>query len=419
MRNRKLTALLGAATTVTLLGALAAAAPATAADERWTYCDADAMVKQELPNGSLWQLCWRMDDRTGLVLERVAYQGKRDANPITVLNQVTIAQLNVPYDSGANEWNDITSYGFGGRYLQQMSAVDCKGGSRRGVWTEDGQSETKVMCVKVEDTGLAYRLQGETPEQPIAKQGQDVVLRTIAKVGWYEYITEYRLQDDGAIAVRLGATGDLAPRDYTTVDDGWPLGAGQTDFATNHYHSAFWKVDFNIGGRGQEKVEQYDTAPTGENGTRAAIYHTTKTAVATEAPLNTALRRWWRVVSPTSKNSDGHNRSYELELGASDAYEAHPETQPDVTFTQYKPCEKFATFNLDPECAGRGILDYSDGESLTDPVMWVRVGYHHVPRDEDQSPMPVHWQGFDLLPRDYTATNPIGPASRLDVNGRP
>ena len=49
--------------------------------------------------------------------------------------------------------------------------------------------------------------------------------------------------------------------------------------------------------------------------------------------------------------------------------------------------------------------------------MWVRVGFHHVPRDEDQSPMPLHWQGFDLVPRDFTETNPLTPDGRENVNG--
>jgi len=406
----------GAAAAALLVSAgLAVPAPA-AANDRWDYCGNDALVKQELKNGTLWQMCWHVDEKTGLVLEKIAFQGKRDKLPIMVIDSSTIAQLNVPYDSGYNEWNDITSYGFGGDFMQPLAAADCKG-QRRGVWTGAGQDSKKVLCISEEETGLAYRLEGETAEKPYAKMGSDLVLRTISKVGWYEYITEYRLADDGQISVRLGATGDLAPRDYTTPDQGWPIGPGQTDYAVNHYHSAFWRVDFNIGGYGTEKVEQYDTAPTGERGRRGAIYRTSKTDVANESTLNTDLRRWWRLVSPTSKNADGHFRSYELELGASDAYEAHPETQPDVTFTQYKPCEKFATFNLDPECAGTSILEYTNGERLSDPVMWVRVGFHHVPRDEDQSPMPVHWQGFDLVPRDFTGQNPLAPADRLDVNG--
>jgi len=412
--RRKLWAVAAAAV---LLVVTVPAQPGSAAPkEQWAYCGNNALVKEQLTTGTQWQMCWHIDVKTGLVLEKVAFKGKRDKLPVMVLDSTTIAQLNVPYDSGYNEWNDITSYGFGGDYMQTLAAADCKG-QRRSAWTGTGEGARKVLCVSEEESGLAYRLEGETEAKPYAKMGHDLVLRTISKVGWYEYITEYRFADDGQISVRLGATGDLAPRDYTTADQGWPIGPGETDYSVNHYHSAFWRVDFNIDGSGKEKVEQYDTAPTGEQGRRGAIYRTTKTDVATETTLNTALRRWWRVVSPTSKNKDGHLRSYELELGPSDAYEAHPETQPDVTFTQYKPCEKFATFNQDPECAGTTILEYTNGERLTDPVMWVRIGFHHVPRDEDQSPMPVHWQGFELVPRDFTAQNPLAPADRLDVNG--
>jgi primary-amine oxidase len=92
---------------------------------------------------------------------------------------------------------------------------------------------------------------------------------------------------------------------------------------------------------------------------------------------------------------------------------------PDLTVTQYRACEKFATYNGDPQCRARSVLDYTNGETVTDPVLWIRVGFHHLPRDEDQSPMPAHWQGFDLVPRDLTATNPLGPTARASVNGRP
>jgi primary-amine oxidase len=33
--------------------------------------------------------------------------------------------------------------------------------------------------------------------------------------------------------------------------------------------------------------------------------------------------------------------------------------------------------------------------------------------------MPLHWQGFDLLPRDFTAINPAAPDGRQNVNGQP
>jgi primary-amine oxidase len=375
------------------------------------YCGEAAMVRETLPGGTRWQLCWHVDAKTGLVLEKVAVAYRGQPAPLLVLDSITMAQLNVPYDSGVNEWNDITSYGFGGPYMQTLAGAECRG-SRRPAWTGAGAAGNKVLCVSEEHTGPAHRSADEEADTLHSRHGHDLVLRTVSKVGWYEYVAEYRLGDDGRISAGLGATGDLSPYDFSDARTGWPVGTGDSDYAANHYHSAFWRVNFNLDGRGGERVEQYDTAPTGERGRRSAILETTRTGVATEATLQAANRRWWRVVSAASANGDGHPRSYELDVGAGDVYEARPETVPDVTFTEYKACEKFATHNLDPQCRARSILQYANGEALTDPVMWVRVGFHHVPRDEDQSPMPVHWQGFDLLPRDVTATNPLAPGPR-------
>ena len=400
-----------------------AATSGRAAPARADYCGPAAMVRETLPGGTRWQLCWRVDPQTGLVLEKVAVSFRSRPEVLPVLDAITLAQLNVPYDSGVNEWNDITSYGFGGDAMQALTPKECPG-SRRPVYSGAGPAGSRVLCVSEEYTGPAFRsadrpaAEGEAPEVH-SRAGHDLVLRTVSKVGWYEYVTEYRLGDDGRITARLGATGDLSPNDYTAPAAGWPVGPGEHDYAASHHHNAFWRVDFNLGGQGGERVEQYDTAPTGERGRRSAILNTVRTDIGTEANLETANRRWWRVVSPTSSNTDGHPRSYELDLGPGDVYEARPETVPDVTFTQNRACEKFATFNLDPECPARSILQYVDGEALTDPVMWVRVGFHHVARDEDQSPMHVHWQGFDLLPRDLTATNPLAPSARATVNGRP
>ena len=412
--------------------ALGVAVPSSAlAAPEPSPCGAAATVKETLPNGTTWQLCWRINDRAGLVLNNVFVSTKRQPEPVQVLNSIRLAQLNVPYDTGDTEYNDLTTYGLGGSSLETLTSDDCKGGSARtGSDGSANPQQREVLCVSAEPAGQAYRLHdsewneetGEETSTIYSQQGHDLVLRSISKVGWYEYVSEYRLSDTGQISANLGATGDLAPSEYSTADKGWPIGKEARDYATMHYHSAFWRVDFNIGGKGGEAVEQYDTKLDGQ-GTMAAKLTTTKKSIAKEGSFTKVDRRWWRVVSPASLNADGHKRSYELGLGADDPYEGHPETQPDVTFTQANLCEKWASDNIsDPECPldNKTILDFAGNkEKLTDPVMWVRVGFHHVPRDEDQSPMPMHWQGFELLPRDFTAINPLTPDGRTNVNGNP
>jgi primary-amine oxidase len=382
-------------------------------------CAPTAQIIETLPNGTTWQMCWRMNAKNGLVLEHIAVSSTRYPAPVRVIKSLTVAQLNVPYDTGATEYNDITEFGFGGPYLQTLGGEDCKGGSAR-VGSDGAAAPTrrKVLCVSAEASGLAYHQNNEQGTRRDSKQGHDLVLRAISRVGWYEYVTEYRLHDDGEISARLGATGDLSPYDWASADKGWPIGKAATDFAASHYHSAFWRVDFDIAARGGEKIEQYDTKVAGQ-GTMAAKLTTTKKVIATEGSFSKANRRWWRVVSQASTNTDNHKRSYELVTGANDVYEAHPETTPDVTFTQYRACERYATGNADPQCGNReSVLNYTaDKQALKNPIMWVRVGFHHVPRDEDQSPMPLHWQGFDLVPRDFTEMNRLTPAGLTGNNG--
>jgi primary-amine oxidase len=400
-----------------------AAAPANS-------CGGASTVKETLPNGTTWQLCWRIHDKAGLVLTQVYVSTRRQPEPVQVLDSIRLAQLHVPYDTGDIEYDDLTDIGMGGSALETLNGDDCKGGSAR--LGSDGSSEPaqrKVLCVSAEPSGLAYRAREESwgengPEEGTlySKQGHDLVLRVISKLSWYEYVTEYRLRDDGEISARLGATGDLAPGFESDAARGWPIGTGGAYKAAMHYHNAFWRVDFNLDGKGGEQVQQYDTKLDGQ-GEMTAKVQTTKTAITTEGTFSKVDQRWWRLASRTSKNTDGHPRSYELVTGGNDRYQGHPETKPDITFSEKSLCEKWASGNdSDPECPPdiRTVVDFvKDKQKLTDPVMWVRVGFHHIPRDEDQSPMPMHWQGFDLVPRDFTAMNPLTPDGRTGQNGNP
>jgi primary-amine oxidase len=125
------------------------------------------------------------------VLGKVYFSAKRSATPTQVLESIRLGQLNVPYDSGEEEFNDLTDYGFGGDDLQTLTGEDCKGGSaRKG---SDGGPEgtpRNVLCVSAEPSGLAYRLSDDESDTPkvYSKQGYDLVLRAISKVGWYEYL---------------------------------------------------------------------------------------------------------------------------------------------------------------------------------------------------------------------------------------
>ncbi|MFF8475328.1 copper amine oxidase [Streptomyces sp. NPDC015414] len=394
------------------------AAPAAAAD-----CSAAYKIEQKLSSGTTWRMCWRYDSKAGLVLENVSYQPKGEPKPIKVLNSARLAQIDVPYDDGSVEYDDLTGFGFA-QGLVNLAPGECPGGTIRTVrvpdsWDPD-HPDVKGLCTTTRSRGHAYRMQGDAANKVFQAQGKDLLVYTVNQVGWYEYMTEWRFQDDGTVNMNVGATGSLSYEDYDAGDGrGWPIGKGAKAYATSHSHNVFWRLDFGLDGSSKTKVEQYDSAVTPPApGRQAPTAKTTRTKVTKELAGDSKTYRWWRMVSATGKNKDGHARSYEIVPGPTTKYPGRSFTKHDVYFTQYNKCERFASNN--PGCASgypKSVDKWVNGQTLTHPVVWMNVGFHHIARDEDQQPMPIHWQGFAIAPRDVTAMNPLTPDELSWQNG--
>ncbi|MFJ5215304.1 copper amine oxidase [Streptomyces sp. NPDC088354] len=402
-------------------GTATAAVAAPRAAQAAAGCGTATALTKKLPNGTTWTMCWRISGTKGLVLEKIAYQPRKEPHPIKVLDSAALAQVNVPYDSGLTEYNDLSDIGFGNTAVD-IGSDECPGGTIGSAYVPQQERTVKALCATTAPHGYAYRsdVQDERGNaKKYTKQGSDLVVFSVSQLGWYEYVTQWNFSDDGTVTAKVGATGDLSPSDYSGEGTGWPIGKGGHDHATSHYHSVFWRLDFAADGSARSKVEQDDTKTAGR-GSGSAVLKTTRTPVAKEMAATSALRRWWRVVSPTAKNTDRHPRSWELVQQHSDHYDAHAYTSKDVYVTQYRACEQLASGNSDPACAGRGtsVDKWANAETLTHPVVWVNVGFHHIPRDEDQTPMPIHWQGFQLVPRDVTAMSPLTPDDLAGHNGR-
>ncbi|MGW0878177.1 copper amine oxidase [Streptomyces sp. NPDC002671] len=384
-------------------------------------CSAAYRIEQKLSTGTTWRMCWRYDSKAGLVLENVSYQPKGEPKPIKVLNSARLAQIDVPYDDGSVEYDDLTGQGFADG-LMNLLPGECPGGTIKSVRVPNGQQgpNVKGLCTTTRSRGHAYRKLDEDTNKVYQAQGKDLLVYTVNKVGWYEYITEWRFQDDGAVNMNVGATGSLSPYDYDAGDGrGWPIGKGAHAYATAHSHNVFWRLDFGLDGSPKNRIEQYDSAVTPPVGRQQApSTKTTHTRVTKELAGDYKTYRWWRMVSATGKNKDGHARSYEIVPGPTTKYPGRGFTRHDLYFTEYDKCEKFASNN--PGCAQGHPLTvdkWVNGQTLTHPVVWMNVGFHHIPRDEDQQPMPVHWQGFAIVPRDVTAMNPLTPDALAWQNG--
>jgi primary-amine oxidase len=427
-RARRLTAVglaVAALTAGATTGAGSASAQPKTAAAAAAECSAAYRIEQKLASGTTWRMCWHFESKAGLVLEDISYQPPGEPKPIKVLTSAKLAQVHVPYDDGVNEFNDLTEFYFGSG-LTDLKPAECPGGTIKTVKVPDADPDSpdpsvKGLCTTTRSRGHAYRMQADEGNKVYQAQGKDLLVYTVNKVGWYEYMTEWRFQDDGTLNMNVGATGSLAPDDYDAGDGrGWPIGKGASSYATSHNHNIFWRLNFGLDGSSKTKVEQYDSVvsppATADSGPTTK---TTRTDVTKELVGDAKNMRWWRVVSTAGKNKDGHARSYEIVPGASTKYPGRSFTKHDLYFTEYKKCEQFASQNPN-SCgagAGRSVDKFVNGQTLTHPVVWVNVGFHHIARDEDQQPMPVHWQGFSIAPRDVTAMNPLTPAELAGQNG--
>lgn len=409
----------------------ASARPGTGRTGTAPGCAANSLpIDRTLSNGARWTMCWSIDPYQGLVLSDIAYAAP-GARPTTIIAELSLGQLEVPYDTGARTTKDITKQGFGGRDLQSIGPAECTGEisstfvPNYGDGAVGGGERRPVLCTKIEPTGLAYR--ANDGGKVVAAQGESLVINTISKVGWYEYVNQYSFTGDGGVRPELGATGTLSPEDYTDDDhQGNPVGHGDQDKAASHSHNAVWRVHWALGGRGRQAVQEYDARFNGKQGPQSLEIDGALTDLKTETKRDKADRRWWRVLNPEVRNADGHPISYQIEIEHTDSYHAtaghagvRPQPDYDIAFTQADPCQKFASDNDNASC-GSGVDDYlADQQQLTDVTSWVAVGFHHVVRDEDQSPMDLHWQGFTMMPRDLSAHRPQPPSGYASANGRP
>ncbi|MGX2993863.1 copper amine oxidase [Streptomyces sp. JNUCC 64] len=392
-------------------------APRTAPAAPAADCSAANRVEQKLDGGTTWRMCFRHDPLAGVVLDKVSYQPKGEAQPIRVLNSARLAQIHVPYDDGQAEYEDVTGTNFGNE-LQALKGGECPGGTIRPVKVAS-RGDVKGLCTTTRARGHAYRLANDTGTKVWQAQGTDLLVYSINKAAWYEYITEWRFSSDGTITSNVGATGMLSPYDYDGGDDrGWPIGKNNAAKAESHSHNVFWRVDSALDGNTNNRVEQFDSTVTpGRNGASPTT-KTKRTKVTKELAGDAKNMRWWRLVSTTGKNKDNHPRSYEIVPGRSDKFPGRPYTKHDVYFTEYKKCEKYASGNPScPTSSPRSVDKWVNGQTLKNPITWVNIGFHHIARDEDQEPMPVHWQGFSMVPRDVTAMNPLTPADLKNRNG--
>lgn len=363
-------------------------------------CSSPYLVDVTLPTGGRWEMCWEHRTNEGIVFHDVYYTAPGGPRR-QVLAQANLAQIHVPYDDNGARFHDLSDFGLGDARLLNLAPADCPNGTLLQF------SGKNVLCMQTNTYGFAYK------HQATSLQGYALSLFSISAIGQYNYIPMWKFYDNGAIEPSVGATGRLQRWAYNDPAHGWLLrtDAGGNLYALSHVHNYYWRLDFDVDGTANNQVEEFNFTPTDGN-TRYAI---TVTPFLTETarPVNPQQMRSWRIKNTATTNADGHAISYHLEpLRVGHIHQGpteEPFTDNQFYVTVNKPCEQWISHNPTLNGCPSNVSAFVNGESLAgqDLVVWYGISFHHLPRDEDDVNMDAHWDGFQIVPRDWTATNPL------------
>lgn len=361
-------------------------------------CSGDNMINETLPRGTTWHLCWNHSAEAGIVLSDI-HLTTATAISNKILAQANLAQIQTNYNDNRARHHYVTDDGLGGANLVALDAADCPGGT---LLQHNGQD---VLCLLVEERGYIYKHDSDQ------RQGDRMRLFSVSEIDTQVFIVQWDFYDDGTIIPAIGNTGMLS--EYGTDSQyGWPIGSTASTIGVGYVNDYYWRLDFDIAANGDnDVVEAFNVTPTISR-TRKAL-SVTHILTETAQVVDPDLKRSWRVRDATVTNADNHSISYHLEpLWIGNRYVGpanEPWTQHDIYFTLDNPCEQFVSNNPTAGGCGENVTDFVDDESIAaaDVVVWYRISYRHLPRSEDEPYILTHWDSFALLPRDWTAVNPL------------
>ncbi|WP_174626457.1 hypothetical protein [Candidatus Methylobacter favarea] len=349
-------------------------------------------IDVSMTNGARWELCWVADPKKGLVLNQITLTPTSGGPRTLILEQASLAQVLVAYDNGMSNQYHVSDAGLP---LTPLSTTDCPGGTLLA----DGSGNPLLCRMKV-PRGYAWRGTGQI-------QGESLIIFGVSAAGGDTYIQQWIFDDAGTIHPMLGVSGQLDPSRDSTADTGWPISA-PVRYATNRFHTAYWRLDFSLGGPTNDLFQQLNY--TADN--TGYVINQTITDITSEGKftISPEAKRFWVVKDKVISNaSNGQKISFQIVPEhtsvhrGSDAF-----TGFDIYVTQNKACEQFASYNPTGGGCGADLTQFiTPAEALSDPVIWVGTTWHQVPRAEDESDVQTHWQGVILAPRDLTATSPF------------
>ncbi|BDC50632.1 primary amine oxidase [Bryobacterales bacterium F-183] len=390
-----------------------------------------------------WRFRMRIDPRVGTVLNLVRFVDK--GKPRSVMYEGSVSELFVPYMDPATGWNNRAFidagqfYGTGGHLKPLRPDLDCPA---RATWFdaftvgENGAPKrtANMACLferNLENPAWRHAENGEIQGRP----ARQLVLRSAAVIGNYDYIMDWRFEQDGTIEVAVGATGIIETKpvkektassthDHTTTHETGQFVAPNT-LGVNHDHYFSYRLDLDVDGPANSFMLHRLVPKRIENDPmRKSIWVLQPSTAQREKDAILDIRAdspaMWMFMNPSTKGPLNYETGYEVMPGATakslmsaddpvqkiGAFSAHA-----FWVTPYKEDERYASGTYPTSSdANEGLAVWTQANRPivnTDIVGWYTLGFHHVPRAEDWPVMPVMWHHFHIRPFHFFQSNPV------------
>jgi primary-amine oxidase len=403
-----------------------------------------------------WHFRFRLDPRIGPVINLVTYEdaGKRRS----VLYEGSLAEIYVPYQHPDEIWNGrvfmdagehFASSGTGGILKPLQAGVDCPvyASFFSGMFFLNNGTpyvRPRLACMFERVSGdPVWRHWDYSTAAISGRSTRELVFRTAATVSNYDYVFDWRFEQDASIVVGVGATGILqviAVKDQrmdgplseamaAKDPDGHEVQFGQLVApglsAVDHDHFFSFRLDLDVDGVNNslmvDKLVPYklpDSAP-GRHWIWAMKPEMVKTEGDAQFDVSIEHPVMWRFANEGVKNALGQPTSFAIMPGET-AISLLPASEwpqrragfseHNLWVTPYDPTERYASGVYVVGSKGEDSLPQWVKQNRnimnTDIVAWYTMGFHHVPRPEDWPQMPIMWHTFTLLPYQFLPKNP-------------
>ncbi len=408
---------------------------------------ASFQIKNSEVSWQNWHFRFRIDQRIGPVVNLVRFED--GGRMRSVMYEGSLSELYVPYMDPSNGWNNRVFIDAGEFYsgiglLKPLRpGLDCPANAAYFDGLSAGEHgapkiSSQVVCL-FERTGSDPAWRHFEGHNVYGRPARELVMRSAAVVGNYDYLMDWRFQQDGSIDVAVGATGvietkasaqkDAAGQAMDQSSMNMPMEYGQfvaeNTIGVNHDHFFSYRLDMDVDGpdnsfmadRMVQQLLPSDPMRKSIWAVKPMIAVREKDAIM---DIHLETPSMWLFANPNVKGPLGYPTGYEIMPGATAKSLLSPDDLPQKLggFSEHQfwvtpndPMQRYAAGVYPTSSkATDGLAVWTKSNrpiENTDLVGWYTLGFHHMPRVEDWPVMPTMWHHFQIRPFNFFGANPV------------